>query len=62
MKNKILVRKGYIDKIRISDCTFDLLTDIQYLSGIASTRVNASELLGSEYKNTTIVLHDYKVL
>lgn len=61
--DKIFVIKGvYSGKIKISNCTFTLLKPIEHSLGQVYATVDASNVLGDEYKAIKISVQDYKLL
>lgn len=63
MTNRIKVIKGtYLKKNRISDCVFSLVKPLEFNKGKVTAVVDASALLGSEFKILKIDVEDYKLL
>lgn len=63
MTKRIKVIKGtYLKKNRISDCVFSLLKPLEFNHGKITATVDASNLLGEEYKLLKIDVEDYKLL
>ena len=62
MHQRIKILKGSYDKIRISDSTFPLLAPLDYFYGKAKATVDASSLLGEDFKIIQVDVEDYVVL
>jgi len=58
---QIYIVKGYIGDIKISQASFPLINVNTHL-GITTAVVDASSLLGDEYKTVTVDLHAYNIL
>lgn len=50
------------NKIRISDSTFPLLKSVEITDGKSKATIDASSLLGDEYKVLQVEVEDYKLL
>lgn len=59
---RIYVKQGLYKKIKITDCSFELLSPIYMESGKMYARVNASQLLGKDYSDIKIEIYSYKVI
>lgn len=62
MPQRIRILKGMYNKIRISDSTFQLLKPIETINGKTKATIDASSLLGDEYKNLQVEVESYKLL
>lgn len=62
MPQRIRILKGMYNKIRISDSTFQLLKPIEVIDGKTKATIDASSLLGDEYKNLQVDVESYKLL
>jgi hypothetical protein len=63
MTKRIRVLRGtYAKKNRISDCVFPLVKPLEFDKGKIIAQVDASQLLGAEFKKLTIDVEDYKLL
>jgi len=62
MPKRIRILRGMYDKIRISDSTFPLLKDVETINGKSKATIDASSLLGDEYKVLQVEVESYKLL
>jgi hypothetical protein len=62
MSKRIRILKGMYNKIRISDSTFPMLKPLETSYGKTIAVVDASSLLGNEYKNVKVEVENYKLL
>lgn len=62
MSKRIRILKGMYNKIRISDSTFPILKPLETSYGKTVAIVDASSLLGNEYKIVKVEVEDYKLL
>jgi hypothetical protein len=62
MSKRIRILKGMYNKIRISDSTFPILKPLETSYGKTVAIVDASSLLGDEYKIVKVEVEDYKLL
>ena len=62
MSKRIRILKGMYNKIRISDSTFPILKPLETSYGKTIAIVDASSLLGNEYKIVKVEVEDYKLL
>jgi hypothetical protein len=62
MSKRIRILKGMYNKIRISDSTFPILKPLETSYGKTVAVVDASSLLGDEYKIVKVEVEDYKLL
>ena len=62
MQKRIRILKGMYEKIRISDSTFPLLKPIETTHGKSKATIDASSLLGDEYKVLQVEVESYKLL
>jgi hypothetical protein len=62
MSQRIRILKGMYNKIRISDSTFPILKPLETSYGKTIAVVDASSLLGDEYKIVKVEVEDYKLL
>jgi hypothetical protein len=62
MPQRIRILKGNYNKIRIADSTFPLLKPIETTYGKSKATIDASTLLGSEYKVLSVDVEDYRIL
>lgn len=62
MSKRIRILKGMYNKIRISDSTFPILKPLETSYGKTIAVVDASSLLGNEYKIVKVEVEDYKLL
>lgn len=63
MARRIRVLRGtYAKKNRISDCVFTLVKPLEFDRGRVIAQVDASQLLGAEFKNLMIDVEDYRLL
>lgn len=62
MSKRIRILKGMYNKIRISDSTFPILKPLETSYGKTVAVVDASSLLGDEYKNVKVEVENYKLL
>jgi hypothetical protein len=62
MPQRIRILKGMYNKIRISDSTFPLLKPVEITDGKSKATIDASSLLGDEYKVLQVEVEDYKLL
>jgi hypothetical protein len=62
MSQRIRILKGMYNKIRISDSTFPILKPLETSYGKTIAVVDASSLLGHEYKIVKVEVEDYKLL
>ncbi len=62
MSKRIRILKGMYNKIRISDSTFPILKPLETSYGKTVAIVDASSLLGEEYKIVKVEVEDYKLL
>jgi hypothetical protein len=62
MQKRIRILKGTYAKIRISDATFPLLKPVETAYGKTKATIDASSLLGDEYKNLQVEVEDYRLL
>lgn len=58
---QLYVIKGTIGKIKISHAAFPLI-EINTNLGVTSALVDASDLLGNEYKKAQVIVESYKLL
>jgi hypothetical protein len=61
MSNKITVIKGSYKKLKISNTTFTLLAPVRVDKGITTALVDASAVLGADYKRILVDIEDYRV-
>jgi hypothetical protein len=59
---KIHIIKGAYDKFAIRDTVFPLIAPVRMSAGKTFAQVDASELLGKDFKNISIELNSYKEL
>jgi len=59
---KILIIKGNIGSVRISNTTLPLLQPVDVHHQQASAIVDASSVLGDQFKRCTINLHLYRLI
>jgi hypothetical protein len=59
---KIRVLKGKYNDIKIKDCIFPIHKPVMYENGLATAEVDASSILGDDYKKIVIQLNDYKLV
>jgi hypothetical protein len=57
---KITILKGSIDNIKIANTTLPLY-NIDTVNGVTSALVDASAVLGDEFKRVIVVLENYKI-
>jgi hypothetical protein len=62
MPQRIRILKGNHNKIKISDSTFPLLKPIETTYGKSKATIDASSLLGDEYKVLSVDVDDYRIL
>ncbi len=62
MSKRIRILKGMYNKIRISDSTFPILKPLETSYGKTVAIVDASSLLGDEYKIVKVEVEEYKLL
>lgn len=62
MPQRIRILKGKYDKIKIADSTFPLLKPIETNYGKSKATIDASSLLGDEYKVLQVEVEDYLLL
>lgn len=62
MHQRIRILKGIYNKIRISDSTFPLIKPIETIHGKTKATIDASSLLGAEYKILQVEVQDYRLL
>jgi hypothetical protein len=62
MQQRIHILKGVYNKIRISDSTFPLIKPIETTYGKTKATIDASSLLGDEYKILQVEVEDYRLL
>jgi hypothetical protein len=63
MNKRIRVLRGvYEKKNRISDCVFPLIKPLEFNKGKITALVDASSLLGDNFKKLSIDVEDYKLL
>ncbi len=62
MSKRIRILKGMYNKIRISDSTFPILKPLETSYGKTVAIVDASSLLGDEYKIVKVEVENYKLL
>jgi hypothetical protein len=62
MQQRIRIIKGTYDKIKISNSTFPLLKPVETTYGKSKALVDASSLLGSDYKVLQVDVEDYQLL
>jgi hypothetical protein len=62
MYKKINILKGRCGGIKISNSTFPLLKDVSEDKGVVTAQVDASSVLGNEFKNVLIEVEDYRLL
>lgn len=59
---RIRILKGNYNKLKISDSTFPLLNEITTVNGKSKAIIDASSLLGDEYKVLQVEVEDYRIL
>jgi hypothetical protein len=62
MPQRIRILKGIYNKIRISDSTFPLIKPVETVHGKTKATIDASSLLGDEYKVLQVDVEDYRIL
>jgi hypothetical protein len=62
MPHRIRILKGKYNKIRISDSTFPLLKPVETIHGTTKATIDASSLLGDDYKILQVEVEDYRLL
>jgi hypothetical protein len=63
MTKRIRVLRGtYAKNNRISDCVFPLIKPLEFNQGKIVAQVDASQLLGAEFKKLVIDVEDYKLI
>jgi hypothetical protein len=62
MSQRIHILKGKYDKIKISDSIFPLLKPLDTNYGKSKATIDASSLLGGEYKVLQVEVEDYRLL
>jgi hypothetical protein len=63
MSKRIRVLRGtYAKKNRISDCVFPLTKPLEFIQGKIIAHVDASQLLGADFKKLIIDVEDYKLI
>jgi len=61
-QSKINVIKGKYKNFKISNTTFPLLKPVETFKGHSTALIDASNILGEEFKRILIELEDYKCL
>ena len=59
-KSKITVIKGTYKNFKISNTTFPLLRPVSTNKGYSTALIDASNVLGDDFKRITVDLIDYK--
>jgi hypothetical protein len=62
MPQRIRILKGNHNKIKIADSTFPLLKPVETVLGKSKATIDASSLLGDEYKVLQVDVEDYRIL
>lgn len=62
MHTRIRIIKGNFNKIKISDSTFPLIKPVETVFGKSTATIDASSLLGDEYKVLQVVVDTYQLL